>query len=374
MSLDPDQHWDDYQEVYSTVSSSIIDLSPAEELLHFGDNYSDLLRQSVDSESSTASDSSSVAHSAFFRDESNAHALLDESFLLSGFKKSLPMSALKSIDEIFDFKELHSNAGTYGAIEWIEPSRSPRRSPSGTSCSKSTGSLSTISLQRDESTLATSNYFSAMDTGQESSSRDTSRSLSLESLVLDDLNDITIMPNMSTPAARQSSPLFIPSDRRESLLGKRIIRKARRRMLKPTNATSVHLPADTRSFAIAQLVAQNIKDLRPDDVRLILDTCQMHQGCLSHVLLGQTVNSIVQHPAVNVTSCGVLNGPCRCGFIARFVQSVVDFLMDYTNSFRHFVLYKLFLGTLRHMYGMVQTLSKEVRRHRMKLNSIEFVL
>lgn len=386
MSFDPDQHWDGYQEIYSTDGSSHIDLSTAEELLHFGDNYSDLLRKSeIDHDGSSAapselSSSISSSVSPIFHDESNANAQLDDSFLLSGYTKSLELSALKSIDEIFDFKELHSNAGSYGAIEWIDPSRSPRRSPSGTSCSQST--LSTSSRQRDESTLATSNYFSALDTGQEDDHLDTSRSMSMESL-LDDMNDRTLMPTANspdspkTPVSRPTIPVAAQPKKADPILpAKRTIHKARRRK------TVAHSPPKTPSTdrsneSTPDLVVPNIKEMQPADVHHLLDTCKSHLGCLNHVLLGQTVNCIVAHPAMNIHRCEVTKEKgqiCRCGTIARFVQSMIDFLLDITNSFRHFRLYQLIVRTIRQLYGMVQTISAGVRRHRMEMNSIEFVL
>lgn len=390
MSFDPDQHWDGYQEIYSTDGSSIVDLSAAEELLHFGDNYSDLLRKSVDNDCSTApsersSSLSSMSSSPVFHDQSNAHAQLDDSFLLSGYTKSLELSALKSIDEIFDFTALHSNVGSYGAIEWIDPSRSPRRSPSGTSCSQST--LSTSSRQRDESTLATSNYFSALDTGQgdegfrmDSSNQDTSRSISMESL-LDDIHDKTLVPTKSSPIINKTAetkPLPIVVRRDESttqLLTKRTVHKARRR--KPIANSSPSTANSNSDSSDETNVIENIKHIQPHDVQNLVDTCRSHLGCLNHVLLGQTVNCIVQHPAMNIHKCEAANQSdqlCRCGPIARFVQSMIDFLLDFSNSFRHFRLYQLFVRTIRQLYGMVQTVSAGVRRHRMEMNSIEFVL
>lgn len=381
-SFEPDQHWDGYQEIYSNDGSSVVDFSAAEKLLHFGDNYSDLLRKSVDNVASTAPPSETSV-SPVFHDESNANAQLDDSFLLSGYTKSLELSALKSIDEIFDFKELHSNAaGTYGAIEWIDPNESPRRSPSGTSCSQST--LSTNSRQRTESTLATSNYFSAMDTGQneclalDSGNENTSRSMSMESL-LDDLHDKTLVPqksrsNTTTPPAAKSPSNATPVDQ-PTVKPKRVVHKARRRKTAATSPTSI---ATNRSPPVTTSdINANIKDMQPDDVRRIMATCQSHLDCLNHVLLSQTVNSIVQHPAMNVNSCDaakLTDRTCRCGPIARFVQSMIDFLLDLTNSFRHFRLYQLFVRSMRQLYGMVQTISADVRRQRMQMNSIEFVL
>lgn len=393
MSFDPDQHWDDYQEIYSTDGSSIVDMSVAEELLHFGDNYSDLLRKSIDGstllsdEYSSSSTSSISISSPVFHDESNAHAQLDDSFLLSGYTKSLELSALKSIDEIFDFKELHSTVGAYGAIEWIDPSRSPRRSPSGTSCSQST--MSTSSRQLDESMVATtSSYFSALDTGQADdglfgldSNQDTSRSMSMESLLLDDMmHDKTLMPIKTSPNTnkipdKKPSPVVVIRKVDPTLLlpsTKRIVHKARRRKSTPPFKTPIE-----RSNEITKLVAQNIKEMRPNDVDSLVDTCRSHLGCLNHVLLGQTVNCIVAHPAMNITRCDAAKQSdqlCRCGPIARFVQSMIDFLLDFSNSFRHFRLYQLFVRTMRQLYGMVQQVSKGVRRHRMEMNSIEFVL
>lgn len=60
----------------------------------------------------------------------------------------------------------------------------------------------------------------------------------------------------------------------------------------------------------------------------------------------------------------VVQNECRCAAIARFMANVVDFMMDWTNVFRNWALYKYFVDMLTNFYRLVQDFAKKVKIYR----------
>lgn len=60
----------------------------------------------------------------------------------------------------------------------------------------------------------------------------------------------------------------------------------------------------------------------------------------------------------------VVENECRCAPIARFLATVIDFTMDWTNVFRNWPLYKYFIDMLKNFYRLVQDFAKKVKVYR----------
>lgn len=54
----------------------------------------------------------------------------------------------------------------------------------------------------------------------------------------------------------------------------------------------------------------------------------------------------------------IIHRQCRCSQITMFIARVLDFVLDYTNIFRNFRLYRYFVSVLRRFYNMVGYVSK----------------
>jgi hypothetical protein len=54
------------------------------------------------------------------------------------------------------------------------------------------------------------------------------------------------------------------------------------------------------------------------------------------------------------------NNHCRCARITRFIAFLLDYLLDYFNLLRNFILYKFFMNTIYTFYGMVGRFGKGV--------------
>lgn len=60
----------------------------------------------------------------------------------------------------------------------------------------------------------------------------------------------------------------------------------------------------------------------------------------------------------------VVQNECRCAPIARFLATVTDFMLDWTNVFRNWMLYKYFIDMLKNFYRLVQNFAKKVKVYR----------
>lgn len=54
----------------------------------------------------------------------------------------------------------------------------------------------------------------------------------------------------------------------------------------------------------------------------------------------------------------IIHRQCRCSQITMFIARVLDFVLDYTNIFRNFRLYRYFVSVLRRFYNMVGYVGK----------------
>lgn len=98
----------------------------------------------------------------------------------------------------------------------------------------------------------------------------------------------------------------------------------------------------------------------------IIATCRDNVHCLQAVLRGLPgdVLSNIRGQEIRGKFVIVVQNECRCAPIARFMGTVIDFIMDWTNIFRNWVLYKYFIDMLKNFYRLVQDFAKKVKVYR----------
>lgn len=312
---------------------------------------------------------------------SSVASLSDSSFLLSSQPRRLTMSTLKSIDDIFavqhatphrvewvtrrDRNDPTPSTKHYNSPEDARDFESERRSPSGRSQSPVSAKQAVVAPP--------------------SALRIAEAIAQLEQSLRQPLPAVVVVPE-----GRTKEPDYKPNDNKND---RPQASKSRRRRRK-TGGHKKHKETATAAqpqprppppmadlFAnctLPELLENNLAAMQPSEVRAIVKLCQAHLDCLNHVMLSRTVNAICGQPAMDSTRCelsleirdadGVCpTGVCRCGPIARFVQSMVTFVRDYMNAIRHWRLYRVVMAAIGELYGMVKFVGERVRWHRAQM-------
>lgn len=98
----------------------------------------------------------------------------------------------------------------------------------------------------------------------------------------------------------------------------------------------------------------------------IIATCRDNVHCLQTVLRGLPgdVLSNLRGQEIRGKFVVVVENECRCAPIARFLATVIDFTMDWTNIYRNWPLYKYFIDMIKSFYRLVQDFAKKVKVYR----------
>jgi hypothetical protein len=104
----------------------------------------------------------------------------------------------------------------------------------------------------------------------------------------------------------------------------------------------------------------------------IISTCQNNIHCLEAILTGPPGT------VLSDSQCHTIKGKrkkndkiekyqCRCARITRFIASMIDYLLDYVNLFRNFILYKFLMDTICGFYRMIGSFGSGVMENLKKL-------
>lgn len=100
----------------------------------------------------------------------------------------------------------------------------------------------------------------------------------------------------------------------------------------------------------------------------IIATCRDNVHCLQTVLRGlpgDVLSNIRGQEIRGKFAVVVVETECRCAPIARFLATVIEFIMDWTNIYRNWLLYKYFIAMLKNFYLLVQNFAKKVKVYRL---------
>lgn len=129
------------------------------------------------------------------------------------------------------------------------------------------------------------------------------------------------------------------------------------------NVVASDLPEDV--LKIIESLHKNYRRLKPEDFDGILKICRENVGCLVGVLNNNVHKSSESKTVLgDATLIDSQRDCCRCGVIARFVGSVVQFLYECGRSVRRSGMYRFLLTLLKRLYFMVKFFSRQVRRYR----------
>lgn len=342
-----EQLWDDYQETYSlsslgASSESCFDLAATERLLNFGDDYSELLR-------STSSDSLNSIKSI--------NLLNDNNFLFFNTKTSI-----QSIDDLFAMTRTSKDSEFL--FDNILMDKRHRRQLGV----QSTYDLNKI-LRLDSTNSLPADYTTNInDTQIESLYLRGSRTSCYSDSIRK--NDSATF-NVTTVAKRKCASTIIKNTKLNRKYHTRVNGSNRFRRCVSNNDIS----------RVKDLLLVNVQQMQAEDIEAIMTICKNNVSCLNSVLVGrsgdlQSCRSL--QPTIDIGTTTLdsdwNNDGCQCGIIACYVQSIVDFLSDYTNVFRSCRLYNKFIMLLKLLYKIIKFLSVRTGQYRRKHNSIEVLL
>lgn len=85
---------------------------------------------------------------------------------------------------------------------------------------------------------------------------------------------------------------------------------------------------------------------------------QQARGKLSQLSLIPTTARRTNNDDDDTRTIIIIHRQCRCSQITTFIARMLDFVLDYTNIFRNFRLYRYFVSVLRRFYNMVGYVGK----------------